>query len=42
MMASMFTAFALFIYIIISIIIIGYAYLCMYMLPVSGKIEAEL
>lgn len=26
-------------YIIISIIIIGYAYLCVYKLPVSGKIS---
>lgn len=40
-MATIFNTFALFIYIIISIIIIGYAYLCMYMLPVSRKIELK-
>lgn len=38
-MTVIFNTLALIIY-IISIIIIGYAYLCMYMLPVSRKIEA--
>ena len=38
-MTAIFNTLALIIYIIISIIIIDYAYLSMYMLPVSRKIE---
>lgn len=40
-MATIFNALALIIYVLISIIIIGYAYLCMYKLPVSRKIVIE-
>ena len=37
-MAAIFNMLALIIYIILSIIIIGYAYLCIYKLPVSRKV----
>lgn len=40
-MTANFNTLALIIYIIISIIIIGYASLCMNMLPVSRKIEIQ-
>ncbi len=40
-MTAILNTLALIIYIIISIIIIGYAYLCMYMLPVSREIESK-
>lgn len=39
-MTTIFNTLAL-IYVIISIIIIGYVYLCMYMLPVSKEIEIK-
>ncbi len=40
-MTAFLNALALIIYIIISIIIIGYAYLCMYILPVSRKAKVK-
>ncbi len=40
-MTAVFNTLALIIYIIISIII-GYAFSCMYMLPVSRKTEEEI
>jgi len=40
-MAAIFNALSLIIYIIISIIIIGYAYLYIIILQASGKIEAN-
>lgn len=40
-MTAIFNTFALILYIIVSIIIIGYAFLCMYELPVSRKVGTE-
>ena len=40
-MTAILNTLALILYIIISIIIIGYAYLCVYMLPVSRGIKAK-